>query len=384
MKNLLSILFIACTAGLMFEPVMAQSETREVEDFNSIDFDGVANLTVRLGSENSVMVTAPEGRAGEVETGIDGRWLEISTPDTVRSGTYQIDIVTRELREVILDGASTAEFGDISGDQFVLDARGASEIVLGAIDADNIELYLQGAVDLVSRAIRTENLALEMGGAVDANLGRIEAPNAYIDGSGAGTVRASGNIDNLDIYLYGASEFVGNDLEVQNLSGEVSLASDVRIDRVINDLMQYDSVGDFDFDFDFGGEFNETVKQAMLIGLVSTVLVFLVPLLIVLALLWNGHRKRKMMHETIRIYAENDRELPPELLQSLAGNMRTTEQQIRRGTMQLAVGIGLAAFLLLVGAPEAAGIGILIACIGGARLYSGKTEQQREDARNAG
>lgn len=382
-KFLPTLTLITVTGLFASQGALAQTETRDLDEFDSVDFSGQAELTFKLGETPSVHISAPQGKLQAIETEVDGQWLEIYTPDSLGSSEIKIDVVATALREVILEGATESRFIGITGPEFVLDVSGANEINFDSLLVDNIEFYAQGATELVSRMIQGEQLDMELGGASDVDLGDVNLPNVNIDSAGAASIRANGNIENLDLQLAGAGEFIGDQLEVRNLTGDVSMVSEVRIASIASDMLIRDSLPTMHFGFDFDGDMDNAINQAMLIGIISTLMVFLVPLLIVLAVLWNGHRKRKMMHETIRIYAENGRELPPEMLESLGGASRTPEQQIRKGVIQIGVGVGLALFFTMVGAPEAAGIGLLVACIGGARFYVGRTEQKREDARNA-
>jgi hypothetical protein len=70
---------------------------------------------------------------------------------------------------------------------------------------------------------------------------------------------------------------------------------------------------------------------------------------------WLKSRERREMQATVRASIDKGHPLPPEVIEAMsrdvAKNLPSRTRDIRRGVIWLAVGLGIAAFGLLVGGP---------------------------------
>ena len=114
----------------------------------------------------------------------------------------------------------------------------------------------------------------------------------------------------------------------------------------------------------------------LLIAGLAVVLIFGTPILLVAAVLYANYRKRRLMHNTIDQYVSSGRDIPPEVLQSLHQQV-TPGNNLNRGLVMTGVGLGVIACFLVMGAREAAALGLIPLFIGLAQLLIWKLEKKQ-------
>lgn len=107
-----------------------------------------------------------------------------------------------------------------------------------------------------------------------------------------------------------------------------------------------------------------------LIALIAMGLSFLLPLVLVLAILHHKQRRLRLIHETIARLADKGLPVPPELLEP----PRARHFALRGGLLLLALGLGLGAFFAIAGGPWS--IGLIPGLMGLALLASWKIENR--------
>ena len=120
-----------------------------------------------------------------------------------------------------------------------------------------------------------------------------------------------------------------------------------------------------------GGEF--------VIALVAICLTLGLPIIILVAVLFFGHRKRKQKMELISAYLAANQPVPEFVMTEFGGNTKGGAGLRSALTLTL-VGAALCIFFLVVGAKEAAALGLIPIGIGIARLASLKYEQNAESS----
>lgn len=113
-----------------------------------------------------------------------------------------------------------------------------------------------------------------------------------------------------------------------------------------------------------------------IIGALSVLLLFGGPILIVAIVSYNNRRKRQMVHETIDRIIAQGKDVPVELLDALDKGRNNGKSMLSRGTVNVALGIGIGAFLYAVSDDSGvATIGLIPLCIGAAQLLVWKLER---------
>lgn len=111
-------------------------------------------------------------------------------------------------------------------------------------------------------------------------------------------------------------------------------------------------------------------------GVVAIVLLFGGPVLIVAIVSMNNRRKREMVHQTLDKIIAQGRDVPVELLDALDKGNNNGRSPLSRAAVNIALGIGLGAWLWAISGPDVATLGLIPLCIGIARLVAWKLESK--------
>ncbi len=176
------------------------SETRQVADFNTIDINYPAEITVQQGKSNSVTIEAEDNLLPQLATRVSGNTLHIEnsqrdwTKRVNPTKTVKIAMTVKTLQEVDLPSAATLRVGQMQTDQLQISISGAGSITLSDLTAGDLTINL----------------------------------------SGAGSITASGTVDTLQVRISGLGSFMGSDLASQtariNISGAGSATTWVKKD----------------------------------------------------------------------------------------------------------------------------------------------------------
>lgn len=116
------------------------------------------------------------------------------------------------------------------------------------------------------------------------------------------------------------------------------------------------------------------------VGLAAVILLFGGPVVIVALVSWSNRRKREMVHRSIDRMVENGLEVPAELLDALDKG-KGGKSALQRGTVNVAVGIGLGVALWNIADQDVATIALIPLCIGLAQLLVWRLESGEDSAR---
>jgi len=177
------------------------SEKREVPAFTGVDVRYPASVTIKQGQSNSVTIETDDNLLPQLRTRVSTGNLIIENSESVWSRRVDpsdkivISITVKDLRDV--------------------DFPSAGEVILDGIQSDHLKLTVSGA----------GNTSL-----IDVQLGTCE-----VDLSGAGSINANGDVDELDIDISGAGSFNGKNLKSNSASANISGVGSASL-WVVNDL----------------------------------------------------------------------------------------------------------------------------------------------------
>jgi len=118
----------------------------------------------------------------------------------------------------------------------------------------------------------------------------------------------------------------------------------------------------------------------MLVPILAITLTFGTPILVVIAVLYAGYRKRRLLKETISEYLASGRDVPPEILENLQGGARP-KNYLQKGLVMAGAGIGIISSFAMIGSTSAAALGLIPLFIGLAQLLIWKMERDDEGAK---
>jgi len=167
---------------------VSKSETRAVSDFESIAIEYPAEITVKQGDSESVIIEAEDNLLPQLA-------LE------VRNGTLHFENTERQWSERVNPTKPvlmTITVVDLNQVQFST----AGKMLIDSLQTDLLEIAVSGAGDLTLKKLDVNSLEFRL--------------------SGAGNIYADGTADNLQVHISGFGNFNGGDLQSQNADVNIS------------------------------------------------------------------------------------------------------------------------------------------------------------------
>ena len=207
-------------------------ESRQVEGFSKIEINGVGEIIVELGTEESLTVEAEENLVQYLETYVRGNTLVIEIEDRIRivptkSLTFYITVVS--LDGLDISGAGNIQLPEIEADRFSIDLSGAGNIEFDSLNADTFDVSMSGVGNLSVFDGQVSSQKVVISGAGKYSARNLESDDAEITISGVGsaTLRAE---NYLKVTISGG--------------GDVSYYGNPDVDSEISGLGDLDRLGD--------------------------------------------------------------------------------------------------------------------------------------------
>ncbi len=194
------------------------TDTRMLEDFNSIHLSIPAKVEVVIGSESGITITAPESYVNEISTNISRRNLKIEG-NICRADIHDVEIVIyiTEVTNIELSGsAEIFSNNPVKSDKLDLEVNGSGEITLnvfsndikckingsGTINLDGscqyLDVKINGSGDFKASELKSYKTKIKINGSGRASILTHDKLNASVNGSGvinyAGDPKISINI----------------------------------------------------------------------------------------------------------------------------------------------------------------------------------------------
>lgn len=212
-----------------------KTETPDLKDFDSIDFEGWGNLTIEQGDEFEVTITGPGDQVDRLKTEVRGDTLRMYMAPraefwlfTFGNRALDIHVTMPELTALEVDGAGMVEIDGVQTEAFELDLSGAADVQAHDLDVKELLVILSGAgTARMSGTAVTQDI--EISGAGDFDGGDLEGRDVTLDMSGAASSRVWAT-SSLDVVVSGA--------------GSVEYYGDPDVDRDISGAGTIDGLGD--------------------------------------------------------------------------------------------------------------------------------------------
>jgi hypothetical protein len=201
------------------------SETREVADFDSVEINYPAEITVQQGDLYSLTVEAEDNLLPQLSTRVSGNTLVIDNdqPDWNRrvspTRSVKIHMTIKNLQKVDFPSAGTLVVDNFQTDQLDIFISGAGTTTLSGLTANDLTVDLSGAGSITASGT-VDSLNLDISGLGDfrgSDLASRDA-NITISGAGSATVWARDNLS-VDISGAGSVSYYGSPSIHRNISG---------------------------------------------------------------------------------------------------------------------------------------------------------------------
>lgn len=196
MKKYILIVAISVFATSLYAQ---KKETRKVGDFNYVSMAVNADVIIKQGSKNEVILEGDEETLENIETYVTGTKLKIRTKNNswFRSmRKIKIYITIKDFTGLAVSGSGEViSEGTINGDNVDLHVSGSGDIKL-TLRATNLDCSISGSGSINLRGKgKSATLSISGSGKLDAEDFEVETMSIKISGSGGAYIYATKEID---------------------------------------------------------------------------------------------------------------------------------------------------------------------------------------------
>lgn len=207
-------------------------EDRSVSGFDSLEINGLGDVTVELGEEESLTIEAEDNLLPYLETYVRGSTLVIEVEDgrtIIPTKPVKFYLTVVSLEKVAVAGLGNISLPELEADQFSIDISGAGNIEIDGLYADSFRTSMSGLGDLNVNAGQVSTQTITISGSGKYSAAELNSENATvsISGLGSATVRAS---QSLKVTISG--------------SGNVNYYGDPQVDSEISGVGKLNRAGD--------------------------------------------------------------------------------------------------------------------------------------------
>ncbi len=193
---LIALLLMACGLSVNMDGTMIQgsgnlkTEQRPVSDIERVSLEGLGDMTIIQGNEESLSVEADDNVLPYIETTMRGRELVLSIKDHYsfkRNVTIRYTLKVKNLTAVSISGAG----------------------------------------NVTSEKLNVGDLALTISGAGNMKIADLQAQDLRATASGSGNYDLKGKVDSQDITISGVGTYTAGDLESKDMKVTVSGSGNV-------------------------------------------------------------------------------------------------------------------------------------------------------------
>ncbi len=197
MKKILA-LFVFCAMfinGCMFipdKPAKVQgsgnvvSETREVSGITSISLEGSADVNVKFGTEESLVIKGEDNIIFLIETNVQNHKLIIKTKPLMTYTATQpvvVNVTVTSLNGVSISGSGNIAVSGYSGDSLTLSLPGSGNIIADG-SANNVQITLGGSGNIYADKVTAKTATVVLNGSGNVRVFASDTLNASISGTG--------------------------------------------------------------------------------------------------------------------------------------------------------------------------------------------------------
>jgi hypothetical protein len=193
------------------KPVIRQD--RPVSGFTRLDLQGVGEVSITQGSQESLVVEAEDNIVPVLITEVKNGTLVIRVQENTSINAtkpikYALNVKT--LEAITVSGAGAVTSSGLNAQDFALEVPGAGAAKLSGLNATTLTATLSGAgrVDL-SGSVTAQTVALSGAGQYAACALQSQDANVTLSGAGGATLAVSRTLK-LDLTGFGSVEYLGN------------------------------------------------------------------------------------------------------------------------------------------------------------------------------
>jgi hypothetical protein len=191
---LLSVLaFTGCGSAVTGVPGsgVSKTESREVEDFHSIEMLGAGKVNASEGDGPTLSITTDDNLLELISTKVVDGVLVIKPLESIspKSG-ITFEVSATQLKSLEVSGAGKFTLSELSGPELAIKIAGAGSVG-GNGNVESLEIVVEGAGSVDLGDLKSKSTNIEISGAGSATVFASESVDASVNG--VGTITVHGN-----------------------------------------------------------------------------------------------------------------------------------------------------------------------------------------------
>lgn len=183
------------------------SRERQLDSFERIHLNGAADLRIKVGEEQKVVVNSRERDLDNIETRVSRHGTLIITEDNYHSRFQSIiEIQIPQLTELVINGSGDADLDYGWGEQLEISIHGSGNVYAeGSVRELEISVYGSGDVDAHNLKAESAEVTIHGSGDVDVFAREKFIGNIF----GSGDIDIDGDPESRTYNIHGSGDIIG-------------------------------------------------------------------------------------------------------------------------------------------------------------------------------
>jgi hypothetical protein len=220
----LGLSLTACIPSGFYNPINSKTicgsgevitESRNASNFERVDLQGIGNLEIVQGDEESLTITADDNFMQYITTEVVGDTLEIGMKPNLSldpTRTIEYKLVLKTVSSVALSGFGNIDSDGLTSDELEIKLAGSGDISIGSLESNTLLVRISGFGDFNAQTVTADKPTLEITGSGDINVDELTAKDLAVKISGFGDADLSGTAVDQDVMVTGSGNYNAEDL----------------------------------------------------------------------------------------------------------------------------------------------------------------------------
>jgi hypothetical protein len=179
------------------------TQKRDIDDFDSVEVNGVFQVEIVSGKDFSVEVQADDNLLPLVKTDVDGSTLKIGLDKRISSShVLTVRVSAPNIEKIESTGVSTVNASGIQNDSLAVKCSGDSKIAVSG-ETSNLTIKVSGASNVDADNLKSVDVDVDANGASHANVN--VSGDLTSRATGASSIVYAGDPKSTDNHQSGAS-----------------------------------------------------------------------------------------------------------------------------------------------------------------------------------
>ncbi len=236
------------------------TEERAVSGIDKVDLQSIGNLTIVVGDEESLTISADDNLIDYITTEMVGDTLEIGMKPNLSldpSRTIEYELTVKSLSSVVLSGFGNITADELTGEDLDIRISGSGDMRLGRLAAENALLRVSGFGDIDVNEMVVDQPNLEITGSGNITVDELQAVAMEVKISGFGNADLTGVATSQDVQILGSGNLNAENLESETATVKITGFGDANV--WVNESLDVTITGSGDLEYYGSPEVSQTM-----------------------------------------------------------------------------------------------------------------------------